>query len=130
MFPPRRKNCIFCIVCLVIVYSGGFSGVEAVFASNTFKQGKELPDSVEIFSKEEKNYLALNKQITMCVDPDWMPLEKIQNGHHVGMSADYFSLIEKKLGIPVVLIPTQNWSESIEYAKKGNVTFFFSNGNS
>ncbi len=46
-----------------------------------------------------------------------MPLEEIENGKHVGMSADYFHLIEKKIGIPIVLIPTQNWSESIAYAK-------------
>lgn len=41
---------------------------------------------------EELSFLENKKQITMCVDPDWMPLEKIEDGRHVGMTADYMAL--------------------------------------
>ena len=43
----------------------------------------------------------------MCVDPDWMPFEIIENGKHLGMSADYMDLISSKINIPIILIPTK-----------------------
>ncbi len=73
---------------------------------------------------EEQTFLTEKKQIKMCVDPDWMPLEKIENGKHVGMSADYVEIIEKKLGIPIVLVPTRDWTESIKYAKARKCDIF------
>ncbi len=65
----------------------------------------------------EKAYLNEKKKITLCVDPDWLPFEKIENGKHIGMSADYFELISSKIGIPIDLIPTTTWEESLAYAK-------------
>ncbi|MEA1921964.1 MAG: transporter substrate-binding domain-containing protein [Pseudomonadota bacterium] len=69
------------------------------------------------FSEEERAYLEKKKQITMCVDPDWMPLEKIENGRHIGMTAEYITILEKTIGLPIVLVPTRSWSESITFAK-------------
>ena len=79
---------------------------------------------VVIFSSSEKQYLDHKKQITMCVDPHWMPLEKIQNGIHIGMAADYFAIFQQKIPIPITLIPTKNWSESLEYAKARKCDIF------
>lgn len=76
------------------------------------------------FTPEEHAFLLTKKQINMCVDPDWMPLEKIENGKYVGMSADYMEIIEKKLGIPIVLVPTKDWTESMEYAKARKCDIF------
>jgi PAS domain S-box-containing protein len=69
------------------------------------------------FSREEQAYLTSKGKITMCVDPDWLPLEKIEQGKHIGMAADYIQLLENNIGIPISLIPTENWTESMEYAK-------------
>ncbi|HDS15248.1 MAG TPA: transporter substrate-binding domain-containing protein [Proteobacteria bacterium] len=69
------------------------------------------------FSDEEKDYLRQKKEIRMCVDPDWMPLEKIENGRHVGMTADYIRILEEVIGIPIVMVPTTTWNESIALAK-------------
>ncbi len=66
---------------------------------------------------QEKAYIKEKKQITMCVDPDWMPFEKIENGQHIGMTADYIAIMAKEIGLPVVLIPSASWTESIEFAK-------------
>jgi len=70
------------------------------------------------FTKEEISYLDKKENITMCIDPSWMPYEKLENGIHIGMTADYFKIFEKKLHIPIKLIPTKTWSESIEFAKE------------
>ena len=70
-----------------------------------------------LFNKEELNYLYNKKDITMCIDPSWMPYEKLQNSEHVGMTADYFKIFEKKLNKKITLLKTKTWSQSIEYAK-------------
>lgn len=75
-------------------------------------------------SVQEQDYLKTKQQITMCIDPDWMPLEKIEQGKHVGMSADYMAILEKKLGIPIVLVPSNSWAQSIELAKKRQCDIF------
>lgn len=69
-------------------------------------------------NKEESTYLNNKKQITMCVDPEWMPFEKIENNRHIGISADYINLIKNKLNIPIILIPTKDWTETLNYAEQ------------
>jgi len=69
------------------------------------------------FDKKEKEYIKNKKYISMCVDPNWLPYEKIYKGKHIGIAADYMNLIEEKLNIRMRLIPTKNWSESLAYVK-------------
>lgn len=69
-------------------------------------------------SQEEKQYLADKKVITMCVDPDWEPFEIInKSGIHEGIAGDLIRLIQKRLDIKIVLIPTQTWEETLEKSK-------------
>ncbi len=35
------------------------------------------------FTQEELLYLENKNYITMCIDPDWMPFERIENGKHI-----------------------------------------------
>ena len=74
-------------------------------------------------TKKEKEYLK-HKQITMCIDPNWMPLEGFKDGKYVGMSADFFSKIEEYLHRDINVIKTASWSESIELAKKRECDIF------
>ena len=68
-------------------------------------------------SSEYINYLSNKKEITMCIDPNWMPYEKIQKGKNEGITADYMQIIKEKIGIPIRFIPTQTWTQSLEFAK-------------
>ncbi|WP_198401110.1 transporter substrate-binding domain-containing protein [Thiomicrospira microaerophila] len=71
-------------------------------------------------TKEEEQYLQFKRDITMCVDPDWEPYERItKQGEHVGLAADFIELISQKIGKPFRLIPTTSWQQSLEYAKQG-----------
>ena len=77
------------------------------------------------FTLQEKLYINSKEQITMCIDPDWMPYEKIQNdGKHIGMTSDYIPIISERIGISIKLIPTKSWTESIEFAKKRKCDIF------
>ncbi len=71
------------------------------------------------FSDKENEYLFAKKHINMCIDPDFMPYEKLENGEHVGMSADYMKLFSKTIGVPIKFVPTTSWSESLSFAKTG-----------
>lgn len=73
---------------------------------------------------EEKKYLLQKEKIDMCIDPDWMPLEANEGGEHIGMSADYMRLLEKYIGIPIEMVPTKTWLESIEFAKQRRCDIF------
>ena len=84
---------------------------------------KHLEDNF-LLNDKEKNYLEKKKTIKMCVDPDWMPFEKIEKGKHVGIAADYIKIIEEKIKKPIILIPTKTWSESLELGQKKDCDIF------
>ena len=79
-------------------------------------QGAANKPSIKLTKKEE-DYLSEKKQITMCIDPDWMPFEKIEKGKHVGLSAEYIEIVKNNIKIPIKLIQTKNWDESVKKAK-------------
>jgi len=68
-------------------------------------------------TKDELNYLKSKKEITYCIDPSWMPFEENNKSKHVGMTADYFKIFQKKIGVELKFIPTLTWSESLTFAK-------------
>ncbi len=74
--------------------------------------------SRNIFTQEEKSYLKEKKVINICIDPDWMPFEKNEGGKYIGIGADYVALFEKSIGIPIRMVTTKNWAESITYLKE------------
>ncbi len=55
----------------------------------------------------------------MCVDPNWMPYERIDSkGQHEGMAADYLQLFSQRAGLKLELHPTDTWQETLEAAKQ------------
>jgi len=71
------------------------------------------------FTQNELEFLESKKTISMCIDPDWYPYERIQNNKHIGMSFDYFEIFKKLIPIPIKLVATQTWSQTLQYAKDG-----------
>ena len=71
-----------------------------------------------VLTDEEQNYLQEKKIIKACVNPDWMPVEGIEDGKYVGIGADYLALFQKMLPIPVNIILTKTWVESQNFAKE------------
>ncbi|MCU7835152.1 MAG: transporter substrate-binding domain-containing protein [gamma proteobacterium symbiont of Taylorina sp.] len=69
---------------------------------------------------QERDYLNGKKNISFCVDPNWMPYEYLDDdGNHQGMAADFLQLIAKRLKTSVSLYPTQNWSNSLKALQQG-----------
>ncbi len=78
----------------------------------------ENKSSVANLTEKEKAYLKKKQTIKMCVDPDWMPFEKIEKGRHVGLAADYMKYFSKQMHTPITLVPTETWSQSLRYARE------------
>jgi len=70
------------------------------------------------FTPEETDYLRQKGRLRMCVDPDWMPFESIdKQGRHVGLAADFFAHFSARVDIPIQLMPTRSWEESLALAR-------------
>jgi diguanylate cyclase (GGDEF)-like protein/PAS domain S-box-containing protein len=64
---------------------------------------------------EEILYLKNKKIIKMCVLPNWLPFEQIdENGKHKGIGADFMKIISKYIDTPVELVATKKWSQSLQ----------------
>jgi ABC-type amino acid transport substrate-binding protein/nitrogen-specific signal transduction histidine kinase len=64
---------------------------------------------------EETQYLQEKKQITMCIDPDAMPFEKLDNnGNHIGMTAEYYQIFRHNLNTNIKVIKTRSWNDSLK----------------
>ncbi|MBQ0790117.1 MAG: transporter substrate-binding domain-containing protein [Cycloclasticus sp.] len=75
-----------------------------------------------VFSVEERQWLDEHKTLRFTGDPSWLPYEAFhKTGQHIGIVADYLSLIEKKLNINIEIINTKTWAESVALAERGGV---------
>lgn len=69
---------------------------------------------------QERAYLDKLGSITFCVDPDWVPFERInEKGEHEGIAADLLRLVASRLGIKLELIRTKTWADSLALSKSG-----------
>ena len=69
-------------------------------------------------TQEQKEYLKDKKELKLCVDPNWLPLEKIENNEHIGITSDFFKLISQMIETPISLVETKEWTESLEKIKR------------
>ncbi len=62
----------------------------------------------------EQAYIAQANTIKMCVDPDWVPFERINpQCQHEGIAADLVQLVAQRVGLTIELLPVKNWEESL-----------------
>lgn len=74
-------------------------------------------------TQEEADWLEAHKgQIAIGYTTDYPPVEYLESGTYVGISADYFKLLESKLGIPIEMVQYDQWSDLIESARAHRVT--------
>lgn len=75
--------------------------------------------SVLALTPAQDQYLTEKGRLSYCIDPDWHPFESIQQGVHTGMSRDYINLLEGLLNTSFYLIPTQSWTQTLQYLADG-----------
>lgn len=71
-----------------------------------------------LFSKEEINYLNEKQNISICVDPNFLPYEQItKEGKYVGIVSDIVKQLSQNTNIKFQLNVTKLWNESFEMVK-------------
>lgn len=74
--------------------------------------------SEPLLSADEVLHLKQKGKITYCIDPDWLPFEALsEQGKHTGISAEYMTLLQEMLPVPLELHPTSDWPASLKAAK-------------
>ena len=69
-------------------------------------------------TEPEKRWLSEHRQITLGVDPEFVPFEFIEaDGSYRGMCADYVKIISDRTGITMKVAPGLGWNEAVEQAK-------------
>lgn len=91
--------------------------IEQKWTSELDKNYLRYTPSLSKLTNLQQEYLLNKGEITMCVDPSWLPFESIEDSEHIGMVADIYKMFEKQLGVPIRLIETSTWAQSLEYAK-------------
>lgn len=70
------------------------------------------------FTAEEQAYINHAAPVKMCVDPDWVPFERInENGQHEGIAADLVQLVVQRVGLRIALLPLKTWEEMLDASK-------------
>ena len=77
----------------------------------------------DILNREDKIFLESLEEIKMCIDPNWLPFEKIEKGEHIGMSKDYIDYFASKISTPIRLVPTKTWNETLLGIKSDKCDF-------
>ncbi len=75
-------------------------------------------------SPAERAWLERHGVLSYCVDPDWMPYERItETGEYQGMVADFLRAASGRIGAPFQLHPTTSWSQTLVEMKNGACDF-------
>ena len=103
--------------------------VVSYITSNFAKILHKQPPNIDIYlphfpnllvlNDREKTFIKTHKTITMCINPDWVPIEFRENSKADGISSLVIKKISKLTGLKFKLIKTNSWPESIEYLKEG-----------
>ncbi|WP_034606725.1 transporter substrate-binding domain-containing protein [Megalodesulfovibrio gigas] len=79
----------------------------------------------------EQAHLRQKGVVRYCIDPDWMPVERInERGIHEGMTADLLALMAERLGVRFELTPTISWPQTLEYVRTRRCDLIIAAGDS
>ncbi|MEW5727393.1 MAG: diguanylate cyclase [Pseudomonadota bacterium] len=78
------------------------------------------PAGAEELGAAERAFIHGHGPFTYCVDPDWPPYEIIDaEGAHQGIAADLLRMAAERAGVPLRLVVTRNWDETIAASRAG-----------
>ncbi len=98
---------------LASVSPGDLRGLEEKWLDKK-SAGPGKPNRIPL-TRREALYLKRRGPVKMCVDPQWMPFDGIdESGKHDGIAADFIHLIAQRTGMKIKLVPTKNWSQSLD----------------
>jgi len=80
-----------------------------------------LPQQQSIrLSRAEIEFIREKRELSYCVDPDWMPYEQITDeGEYKGLIADFINRLGERLDLKMQLYQTTSWAQSLSNVRQG-----------
>jgi PAS domain S-box-containing protein len=74
------------------------------------------------FTPAEKAWLQAHPLLRLAIDKDFAPYEWINSkGRYVGLTADFVSLVEQRLGVKLEIVKDKPWAQMLEMANRGEI---------
>ncbi len=71
-----------------------------------------LLDTRELLTREEMEALRKKKEINVCVEPDYAPIEFRVENRHAGIAIDTLTILTRRLGLKVNYVETNSWEQT------------------
>jgi len=98
--------------------------LSVVLTLMTWNSGDMKKNAVPL-TAAERAWLKSHPVIRLAPDPDFPPVEYFtKENRYSGITADYVALLEKKLGIRIVIVRLRNWNEIISRAKNRQIDVY------
>ena len=68
-------------------------------------------------STQELEYLKNKKELSVCVNKNWLPYESFEDGDYRGIGADFLKLYATKISLPIKMVVADNQSNLIKLLK-------------
>ncbi|WP_417596388.1 diguanylate cyclase [Oceanospirillum sp.] len=81
-------------------------------------------DDAAGLTTEEVRFLRAHPDLKLCVDPDWMPLEGLEDGQHTGIASELMALVAEQLNTRFTPVESGSWSETLRQAQTGKCDIF------
>jgi two-component system, NarL family, sensor histidine kinase EvgS len=102
-----KQISIFCISLLI-------TSIGVVWA----EEKTPILNSDVVLTPQERAWLQDHPKIRLSPDPDFLPIEFIdESGKYMGIASDYINLLQKKLGIKFEILKFNNWTEVLKKTK-------------
>lgn len=73
------------------------------------------------FTAEELQFIKDHPVIIATNQPDWGPLDLVDQGKPTGFSVEYLNLIASKVGLKIEYVQDKSWSENLEMLKNREI---------
>ena len=86
---------------------------------------KETAPILDILTVAERRWLEEHPSITVGIDPEFYPVEYLdEDGHYRGIGPDYLRLVRKLTGLTFHVVHTPNWSSTIRMGTTQQVDMY------
>lgn len=62
------------------------------------------------FTAAERAWIKRHPVVRIAVEPEWRPIDYLENGKHAGLSAEYLAAVERASGLRFKIVPNTGWS--------------------
>jgi len=91
-----------------------------LFSVPLFSASSDRHVDLHLFNINELEYITKNKEVVICIDPNWLPYEKFDpEKGYIGIAPDFLREIAMLTGFEFKINKTESWAETLKEAEAG-----------